>query len=82
MSIKTGTIMGSVTVETEPVWIRQQSGGGSFYTADGRIVFGTEAGDADDDPDTNFLYVFVPHRGRCPNNGRKPRQRHRASGYR
>jgi len=80
--IKTGTFYGRVIVEAEPVWIRQATGGDSFLTADGRVVFGTIAGDADDDPDTNFLAVFVPHKGRCPNNGRAPRQRRRPSGYR
>lgn len=80
--IKTGGCYGRVTVDAEPVWIRQAAGGDSFLTADGRVVFGTIAGDADDDPDANFLSVFVPHKGRCPMNGRAPRHRHRPSGYR
>lgn len=80
--IKSGGFYGRVTVDAEPVWIRQQSGGDPFFTADGRTVFGHEAGDADDDPDANFLMVFVPHKGHCLNNGRAPRTRHRPSGYR
>lgn len=80
--IKAGGYYGRVTVDAEPVWIRQAAGGDSFLTADGRVVFGTIAGDADDDPDANFLSVFVPHKGRCPMNGRAPRHRHRPSGYR
>lgn len=80
--IKAGGYYGRVTVDAEPVWIRQATGGDSFLTADGRVVFGTIAGDADDDPDANFLSVFVPHKGRCQMNGRAPRNRHRPSGYR
>ena len=80
--IKSGGFYGRVTVDAEPVWIRQQSGGDPFFTADGRTVFGHEAGDADDDPDANFMMVFVPHKGHCPNNGRAPRTRRRPSGYR
>lgn len=80
--IKAGGYYGRVTVDAEPVWIRQAAGGDSFLTADGRVVFGTIAGDANDDPDANFLSVFVPHKGHCPMNGRAPRHRHRPSGYR
>lgn len=80
---KAGGYYGRVTVDAEPVWIRQQSGGESFFTKDGRTVFGIQAGDADDDPDTNFLEVYVPHKGHCPNGGRAPRNRiRRPSGYR
>lgn len=81
--IKTGGFYKTVQVDAEPVWIRQQSGGDVFITADGRTVFGVIAGDADDDPDANFIAVFVPHKGHCPNNGRAPRNRERRpSGYR
>ena len=38
--------------------------------------------DADDDPDSNFIEAYIPHRGHCPNNGRAPRNRRRPSGYR
>lgn len=80
---KTGTFYGRVVVEAEPVWIRLETGGESFVTADGRILFGHEAGDADDDPDSNLMMAYVPHKGRCPNNGRAPRARQRRpSGYR
>ena len=81
--IKTGTFYGRVVVEAEPVWIRQESGGDLFFTADGRAVTGGEVGDAMDDPDTECLFVYIPHKGRCPNNGRAPRARQRRpSGYR
>ena len=80
--IKTGTFYGRVVVEAEPVWIRQESGGDLFFTADGRAVTGGEVGDAMDDPDTEYLFVYIPHKGRCPNNGKAPRNRQRRpSGY-
>jgi len=80
--IKTGGFYGRVTVDAEAVWIKQQSGGKNFFTADGRTVFGYEAGDADDDPDANFILAYIPHKGHCPNNGRAPRKRQRRpSGY-
>lgn len=81
--IKTGTCYGRMIVDAEPVWIKQETGGKSFITADGRILFGRQAGDADDDPDTNFIEAYIPHKGHCPNNGKKPRNRQRRpSGYR
>ena len=80
--IKSGGFYGRVTVEAEPVWIQQESGGDIFFTADGRTVIGREVGDAMDDPDTECLFVYIPHKGRCPNNGRAPRKRRRPSGYR
>ena len=81
--IDTGTVFKKILVEAEPVWIRPETGGEMFVTIDGRTVHGVQAGDADDDPDTNFLAVYIPHKGRCPNNGRKPRNRQRRpSGYR
>lgn len=80
--IKTGTYYKNVLVEVEPIRIRQQTNGEAFVTADGRVIFGRQAGDADDDPDTEFLWAYIPHKGRCPNNGRAPRVRNRPSGYR
>ena len=82
MIIKSGGVYGRVTVEAEPVWIKQITGGDLFITLDGRTVFGQIAGDADDDPDSNFIEAYIPHKGKCPNNGRAPRKRHRPSGYR
>ena len=73
--MKTETVYKNVMVEAETVWIRLASGGNVFYTADGRPVFGYLAGDADDDPDTNFLEAYIPHLGNCPNNGKAPRKR-------
>lgn len=81
--IKTGGFYKSVMVDAEPVWVRQKTGGDSFVTADGRMVFGEITGDADDDPDANFIAVFVPHKGHCKTGGRAPRNRkRRPSGYR
>lgn len=80
--IRIRTAVGRVVVDAEPEWIRLASGGDSFITIDGRTVFGHQAGDADDDPDANFLEVHTPHRIHCANNGRRPRTRHRPSGYR
>ena len=81
--IKSGSYYGRVVVDAEPVWVKQQTGGESFLTADGRTVFGIQAGDADDDSDTNFIEAYVPHKGHCPNNGRATRNRkRRPSGYR
>ena len=81
--IKSGGYYGRVTVDAEPLWIRQETGGESFFTMDGRTVFGVQAGDADDDPDANFLEVYRPHKGHCPTGGRAPRNRQRRpSGYR
>ena len=76
--IKTGTLVKSVMVEAETVWIRQETNGDEFVTADGRILFGREAGDADDDPDANLMPAHIPHKGRCPNRGRARRKRERA----
>ena len=80
--IKTGTCYKNVTVDAEPVWVKPMTGGNPFFTADGRGIYGHEAGDADDDPDSNFIEAYIPHRGHCPNNGRAPRKRNRPSGYR
>ena len=80
--IKTGGIYNTVMVEADPVRVIQQTGGESFITEDGRTVFGFQAGDADDDPDSG-VKAYRPHKGRCPNNGRAPRSRQRRpSGYR
>lgn len=80
--IKTGTCYKNVPVDAEPVWVKLISGGDLFFTLDGRGITGHEAGDADDDPDSNFIEAYIPHRGHCPNNGRAPRNRRRPSGYR
>lgn len=83
MIIKSGGYYGRVTVDAEPAWIKQAAGGESFLTMDGRTIFGYEAGDADDDPDSNLIEVFTPHKGHCPTGGRAPRNRQRRpSGYR
>ena len=62
--------------------LRMDPAGELFITADGRAITGYEAGDADDDPDSNLMEAYVPHKGHCINNGRAPRARRRPSGYR
>lgn len=81
--IKTGTCYKNVVVDAEPVWVKLKTGGELFFTMDGRAVAGYQAGDADDDPDTNFIEAYTPHKGHCPTGGRAPRKRQRRpSGYR
>lgn len=81
--IKTGTCFKTVVVEAEPVWIRLETGGNMYVTPDGRTLFGYEVGDAEDDPDTNLMAAYVPHKGRCPYGCKAPRNRNRRpSGYR
>ena len=64
------------TADPEPVWIRQTDGGKTFITRDGRFVFGEIAGDAydEEDPDANLIRCYEPHKGKCPNGGRKRRR--------
>lgn len=73
--IRTASTYGKVVVDAEPVWIRLQYGGILYIQPDGEIVFGFPAGDADDDPDSNLIEAYAPHRGHCPTGGRKPRER-------
>ena len=81
--IKTGTCYKNVVVDAEAVWVKLQTGGALFFTMDGRAVTGYQAGDADDDPDTNFIEAYTPHKGHCPTGGCAPRKRQRRpSGYR
>ena len=75
--IKTKTVYKNIVVDAEPVWIKQKTGGKQFVTKDGRIYYGTQAGDADDDPDANFIEAYTPHKGHCPTGGRAPRKRQR-----
>ena len=65
------------TADPEPVWIRLDADGDSFITKDGRIAFGEIVGDAydDEDPDCNLIECYVPHKGHCPNGGRKRRRK-------
>jgi len=81
--IKTGTVYKNVLVDAEPVDVIQETGGDLFVTADGRAIHGYQAGDAMDDPDTECIPAFIPHKGHCPTGGRAPRNRQRRpSGYR
>ena len=76
----------TVTVDTEPVHIRltkkteiiwgEEIRPREFITIDGGIVYGVIVGDAydDDDPDTNLIQCFEPHKWKCPNGGRKRRR--------
>ena len=81
--LDTATVFKKVMVEAEPVWVKLMTGGELFYTPDGRGIYGQIAGDADDDPDSNFVEAYILHRGRCPHGGKAPRKRQRRpSGYR
>lgn len=63
------------TADPLPVYIRQDARGQSFITKDGRFVWGFEVGEAEDDPDSKLIECYVPHKGHCPNGGRKRRRR-------
>ena len=70
-------------VDAEPVRIKQDYHGWPYFQLDGTEIFGTKAGDADDDPDTNFIEAYESHFATCPNaddfrrKPRKPRSRGR-----
>lgn len=71
------TVQGTRTqVDAEPVWVKLKLGGYPFFRLDGSIVNGTKAGDADDDPDSNFIEAHESHFATCPVGGtfRKPRK--------
>ena len=63
--------------DPEPKLIREDSSGECYFTIEGRPVWGEPVGDAIeqyDDPDSEPLYRGdVPHKGKCPNGGRKRR---------
>jgi len=61
----------TLPVDPEPVWVKQTAGGSPFLRADGSYIYGTAAGDADDDPDSNLIQGFVSHFSTCPNGGRR-----------
>lgn len=71
-------------VDAEPVWIRQETGGNTFVTAEGQILIGHKVGDAFDDAGAELTECFESHFATCPVGGqfrnRKPRTR--APGYR
>lgn len=79
LKIKTPTVYGKVIVDAEPVWIRLLYGGNMYVLADGEVVFGLNwKGMAlEDDPDSNLVQAYRPHRGHCPTGGRAPRIRRR-----
>lgn len=62
-------------LDAEPVWVKLKPGGHTFIRLDGSFVFGTKAGDADDDPDSNFVEAHESHFATCPQAGnfRQPR---------
>ena len=67
-------------LDAEPVWVKLDAGGHTFIRLDGTFVFGTRAGDADDDPDSNFIEAYESHFATCKYAGdfrkpRKPRER-------
>lgn len=69
-----------LSLDVEPVWIRLDYHGDPFYRLDGSVVLGTQAGDADDDPDSNCVEVYQSHFFACSEQEklrkkRKPRDR-------
>ena len=58
--------------EDEPVYIRECSGGETFITALGQFVYGEMVGDAYDSGPVTVCHV--PHKGKCPQGGRKRRR--------
>lgn len=67
-------------IDAEPVWVKLVPHGHTFVRKDGSFVFGERAGDADDDPDSNFIQAHESHYATCPVGGtfrkpRKPRER-------
>ena len=65
----------TVTVDTEPVWIRLDIHGDVFIAEDGRQFWGEIVGDAYDTPGGGLIECYRPHKGRCPCGGRKRRRR-------
>ena len=63
----------TVTADAEPVYIRQDQNGEMHVTEDGRFIWGFQVGDAFDDPDTNLIRCYEPHKQKCPGGGRKRR---------
>ena len=63
------------TVDPEPVWIRKKTGGDSYISIEGDLVFGDAVGDAYDitQPGEQIMEAYTPHKGHCPNGGRKRR---------
>jgi hypothetical protein len=63
--------------DPEPLLIREDPSGDVFFKDTGEPIWGEPAGDAFDqfdDPDSEPLYrAYVPHKGLCPNGGRKRR---------
>lgn len=67
----------TVPVNVEPVWVKLIPGGGTFLKKNGEFAFGMIIGDAEDDPDSNCVEAYIPHKGVCPLGGKKPRARSR-----
>ena len=69
-----------MSIDAETHWIRLDYHGHPFFRIDGEEIFGEIAGDADDDPDSNFVEAHESHFATCPQGGkfrkqRKPRER-------
>ena len=67
-------------IDAEPVWVKLVPHGHTFIRKDGTFIFGERAGDADDDPDSNFIQAHESHYATCPvgatfRKPRKPRER-------
>ena len=82
--IRMQTTRRKMPVDAEPVWIRKETGGDSFITKNGLIIFGKKVGDAFDDPDTELIECYESHFATCPVGGqfRNRQPRTRAPGYR
>ena len=68
----------TIQTEAEAVYVRHDPGGEFFITDEGILVWGEIIGDAYDrmdDPDSEISRCYEPHRGKCPNGGRKRRRR-------
>lgn len=53
-------------VNPEPVYVMLKAGGKPYITKDGMYIYGTIAGDALDDPDTNLVKAYESHFATCP----------------
>ncbi len=62
----------SLRINPDPVYIRYcwDGNGNTYVLSDGKYAFGVETAPGDRDA----LLAYVPHRGVCPNNGRRVRR--------
>jgi hypothetical protein len=67
-----------IPLDAEPVWIRLDRGGHIYLQKDGTVLRGYEAGDADDDPDSNLIEAHRSHFATCPVGANFRKRRNRA----